>query len=163
MDENTGMGPLVSEQALKDIERQVKDAVGKGAKILTGGKRSGNKGFFYEPTVITNTASDMEIVKDEVFGPVAAIIKVKNEEEAIAVANSLEFGLGGSVWTRDIEKGKKIAKRIESGAVFVNSVTRSHPCMPFGGIKESGIGRELGRYGMMEFVNIKGFTVFKHG
>ena len=103
----------------------------------------------------------MEIVKDEVFGPVAAIISVKDENEALKIANSTEFGLGGSVWTKDIEKGKEIAKKIESGTVFVNSITKSDPRMPFGGIKQSGLGRELSKYGMKEFVNVKGFNVYE--
>lgn len=160
--EDTVLGPLVNKKALEKIDEQVQDAVAKGAKILTGGERVGEKGFFYAPTVITDTNSEMNITTQEVFGPVAAIIKVKDDEEAIKVANSLEFGLGGSVWTKDLERGKKIAERIESGIVFVNSITKSDPRMPFGGIKESGLGRELSSFGIKEFVNVKGFNVYEH-
>jgi len=156
MEDGTRLGSLVNKEALETIEKQVKDAVDKGAKILTGGKRIEGKGFFYEPTIITNTKPNMEIVKDEVFGPVAAIISVKDADEALKIANSTEFGLGGSVWTKDIEKGKEIAKKIESGTVFVNSITKSDPRMPFGGIKQSGLGRELSKYGMKEFVRYEG-------
>ena len=152
----------MNKQALEQTQRQVEDAVKKGGKILIGGKRIGDKGFFFEPTVITNTSPDMEIVKDEVFGPVAAIIPFKDENEAIKIANSTPFGLGGSVWTKDIEKGKEIAMQIESGAVFVNSITKSDPRMPFGGVKESGIGRELSDLALREFANVKSFNVYEH-
>ncbi|MBL7055358.1 NAD-dependent succinate-semialdehyde dehydrogenase [Candidatus Woesearchaeota archaeon] len=161
-DENTKLGSLVNEQALNDIDGQVKDAVSKGAKVLAGGKKISGKGYFYEPTVITNTHKDMEIVHEETFGPVAAIIEVETDEEAIQIANSSEFGLGGSVWTKDLERGKEIAKQVETGCIFVNSITKSDPRLPFGGIKESGIGRELSQYGIKEFVNVKGFNVYEH-
>ena len=159
---DTDLGPLVNKEALEKIEAQVKNAVEKGGKILTGGKRIGAKGYFFEPTVISNTSKDMEITSDETFGPIAAIITVKDEEEAVKVANLLEFGLGGSVWTKDLDKGKEVAKKIESGTVFVNSITKSDPRMPFGGVKESGLGRELSKYGMREFVNVKGLNVYEH-
>ncbi len=159
--ETTEVGPLVNKAALDEIVEQVEDALSKGGKILTGGKKPDGKGFFFEPTVITNTSPDMRIVKEEVFGPVAPVIVVKNEEEAVKVANSSEFGLGGSIWTRDLKKGTAIAEKIESGTVFVNSFTKSDPRMPFGGIKKSGIGRELSKYGLREFVNIKGINVYE--
>lgn len=161
-DDKTNLGPLVNKKALEKIEKQVLDAKEKGAKILTGGKRIGEKGFFFQPTIITNTKPDMEIVKDETFGPIAAIISFKDDEEAIKIANSTIFGLGGSVWTKDLEKGKEMAKKIESGAVFVNSITKSDPRMPFGGVKESGIGRELSDYALKEFANLKSFNVYEH-
>lgn len=161
-EKDTDLGPLVNKKAMEKINEQVQDAVAKGATVLTGGKRMGEKGFFYAPTVITDTNSEMSVTTEEVFGPVAAIIKVKDDEEALKVANSLEFGLGGSVWTKDLDRGKKMAEQIESGTVFVNSITKSDPRMPFGGIKESGIGRELSSFGIKEFVNIKGFNVYEH-
>ncbi len=159
-DPATEIGPMVNKSALDEIIEQVGDAVSKGAKVLTGGKRREGRGFFFEPTVITDTTPDMKIVREEVFGPVAPIIKVRNDEEAVEVANSTEFGLGGCVWTKDVIRGTAIAERIESGSVFVNSICKSDPRMPFGGIKKSGLGRELSKYGLREFVNIKGINVY---
>jgi acyl-CoA reductase-like NAD-dependent aldehyde dehydrogenase len=160
MDINTDIGPLVNVDALFKVENQVKDAKMKGAKILTGGVHYDGKGYFFAPTVITNTKADMKVVSEEVFAPVAPIIVVKNDAEAITVANSTEFGLGGSVWTHDLERGENVAKQIESGTVFLNNITKSDPRMPFGGIKKSGIGRELGKYGLREFVNVKGLNLY---
>ncbi len=160
-EESTHLGPLVNKTAVEQIENQVNDAVDKGATILTGGKRGKGKGYFYEPTVLINTTTDMKVVKEEVFGPVAPIIVVKDEEDAINVANATEFGLGGSVWTRDLERGKRIARQLECGCAFVNSFVKSDPRVPFGGIKESGIGRELSKYGLREFVNVKAINVYK--
>jgi acyl-CoA reductase-like NAD-dependent aldehyde dehydrogenase len=159
-DETTHIGPLVNKEAVEQIENQVKDAVDKGATVLTGGKRPEGKGFFYEPTVLINTTPEMKVVKEEVFGPVAPIIVVADEEEAIKVANTTEFGLGGSVWTKDPERGKRIARQLECGCAFVNSFVKSDPRVPFGGIKESGIGRELSKYGLREFVNVKAINVY---
>ena len=160
-EESTHLGPLVNKTAVEQIENQVNDAVDKGATILTGGKRGKGKGYFYEPTVLINTTTDMKVVKEEVFGPVAPIIVVKDEKDAIKVANATEFGLGGSVWTRDLERGKRIARQLECGCAFVNSFVKSDPRVPFGGIKESGIGRELSKYGLREFVNVKAINVYK--
>lgn len=160
-EESTHLGPLVNKAALEQIENQVNDAVDKGATILTGGKRGKGKGYFYEPTVLINTTKEMKVVKEEVFGPVAPIIVVKDEEEAIKVANATEFGLGGSVWTRDLERGKRIARQLECGCAFVNSFVKSDPRVPFGGIKKSGIGRELSKYGLREFVNVKAINVYE--
>jgi acyl-CoA reductase-like NAD-dependent aldehyde dehydrogenase len=160
-DENTDIGPIVNEQGLKKLEAQVKDAVAKGATVEAGGKRIGKKGFFYAPTVLSNTTPDMKVVTEEVFAPAAPVIVVNDEAEAISVANSTEFGLGGSVWTSDLEMGERIAREIESGAVFVNNITKSDPRMPFGGVKKSGIGRELSKFGLKEFVNIKGINIYE--
>ncbi|MCP4713326.1 MAG: NAD-dependent succinate-semialdehyde dehydrogenase [Planctomycetes bacterium] len=162
LDEKTEIGPLVNRAALEEIEGQVEDARAKGATICTGGKRLDRKGYFYEPTVIANTTGDMRCVAEEVFGPVAAVIVVESDAEAIEVANSTEFGLGGSVWTRDIERGLKVASGVESGMVFVNSITKSDPRIPFGGIKKSGLGREMSYFGLHEFVNIKSYSVYEH-
>ena len=161
MDMKTDVGPLVNNDGLKQIESQVQDAISKGAKILTGGKRLERKGFFYKPTVLSNTRENMKVVAEEVFGPVAPIIIVTDEEEAIRVANNSEYGLGASIWTNNENRGLKIAKRIEAGDVFINSVVKSDPRMPFGGIKKSGIGRELSHYGLKEFVNVKGINVYE--
>jgi len=157
----TDVGPLVNKDGLLQIESQVNDAIAKGAKVLAGGKRLERKGFFYKPTVLGNIKNNMKVVTEEVFGPVAPIIVAKDEEDAIRIANDSEFGLGASIWTNDENKGLSMAKRIEAGAVFINSVVKSDPRMPFGGIKKSGIGRELSKYGLKEFVNVKGINVYE--
>lgn len=160
-EETTHLGPLVSKAAVEKIENQVNDAVDKGATILTGGKRPERNGYFYEPTVIINTTAEMKVIKEEVFGPVAPIMIVANEEEAIKAANSTGFGLGGSVWTKDLERGKRVARQLECGCAFINSFVKSDPRVPFGGIKGSGIGRELSKYGLREFVNVKAINVYE--
>ena len=151
----TDVGPLSSKDSLDTISGIVEDAKQKGAEILLGGSEIDKKGYFYKPTILTNVKPDMRIAKEETFGPVAPITIVENESEAIKLANDIEFGLGASIWTRDLEKAEKMSRRIESGIVSVNNVVISDPRIPFGGIKHSGFGRELSRYGMLEFVNIK--------
>jgi len=157
MKKSTNTGPLAKKEFVDGIDAQVKDAKKKGAKILIGGKRTSvnGKGYFYEPTVITNTKKNMRVYTEEVFGPVASIMVVKDEKEAIKVANDTEFGLGASIWTRNIKKAEELAEKIEAGNISINGLVRSDPRLPFGGIKKSGIGRELGEYGIKEFVNIK--------
>jgi len=159
MDYRTTVGPLVRENQRTTIDEQVQEARSHGAEILLGGRRIESKGFFFEPTVISKVNHDMRVLKEEVFGPVAPILVVENEEEAITEANNSEFGLGASIWTNNIEKGVRLAKRIQSGIVSVNEMVRSDPRMPFGGIKNSGIGRELSEFGIKEFVNIKSVVV----
>ena len=151
----TDIGPLSSKDGLDTISEIVEDAKEEGAEILLGGKQKGDKGYFYEPTILTNVKPNMRIAKEETFGPVAPITIVENESEAIKMANDIEFGLGASIWTKDLAKAEKISRRIESGIVSVNNVVVADPRIPFGGIKHSGFGRELSRYGMLEFVNIK--------
>lgn len=160
-DDATQVGPLVNRAALEDMEEVVKDAVDRGAKVETGGERWGERGFFFKPTVLSGVTADMKVAREEVFGPVAPIMVIRTEDEAVEVANSLEFGLGGCVWSRDLKRGERIARRIESGAVFVNNFTKSDPRMPFGGIKDSGIGRELSRFGIREFTNVKGLSIYE--
>ena len=155
MSDQTDMGPLSSKESFETISGIVEDAKEKGAEILLGGSKIDGKGYFYQPTILTNIKPNMRIVKEETFGPVAPITIVKNESEAIKLANDIEFGLGASIWTQDLTKADKISRRIESGIVSVNNVVLSDPRIPFGGIKHSGFGRELSRYGMLEFVNIK--------
>jgi aldehyde dehydrogenase len=159
MDYRTTVGPLVRENQRITIDEQVQEARSQGADILLGGRRIESKGFFFEPTVISKVNHDMRVLKEEVFGPVAPILVVENEEEAITEANNSEFGLGASIWTNNIERGVRLAKRIQSGIVSVNEMVRSDPRMPFGGIKNSGIGRELSEFGIKEFVNIKSVVV----
>ena len=153
--ETTDIGPLVNSDALEKIEDLVKDAVDKGAQVLTGGKRVGSKGYYYAPTVLTNVTPEMRVAREEAFGPVAPVTVVGDENEAIRLANESQYGLGGSIWTQDLGKADRISRMIESGIITVNNVVVSDPRIPFGGIKQSGYGRELSRFGMMEFVNIK--------
>jgi acyl-CoA reductase-like NAD-dependent aldehyde dehydrogenase len=135
--------------------------VKEGARIVCGGARLKRKGYYFSPTVLTGVTADMAIAQEEIFGPVALVMIVENEDEAIAVANSTEFGLGASVWTKDVKRGERVARQLEAGTVFVNSIVKSDPRMPFGGVKESGIGRELSHYGLKEFVNVKGLNVYE--
>jgi len=163
MDEATQVGVLVNQAAITELSEQLAQSVSLGATVLCGGSQVPGAGCFFEPTVVSNARSGMRIVDEEVFGPIAPIITVKDEAAAIALANSSEFGLGGSVWTRDLARGERVARAVESGTLFVNSITKSDPRMPFGGVKNSGLGRELGRYGLMEFVNVKGLNIYNHG
>jgi len=151
----TDLGPISSKDGLDTISGIVDDAKEKGAEILLGGSKIEGNGFFYKPTILTNVKPEMRIATEETFGPVAPITVVENESEAIKLANESEFGLGASIWTKDLAKADKMSRRIESGIVSVNNVVISDPRIPFGGIKHSGFGRELSRYGMLEFVNLK--------
>lgn len=160
MDPNTDVGPLVNAQQVAELDGQVRDAISKGAEAAVGGKPSEGIGSFYEPTVLEKVDLHMKVMREEVFGPVAPICIVSNEEEAIRVANDSEFGLGAGLWTTNLEKAKRLARRLQSGVVFVNELVKSDPRMPFGGIKRSGIGRELSKYGLREFVNIKGINIY---
>jgi succinate-semialdehyde dehydrogenase/glutarate-semialdehyde dehydrogenase/succinyl-CoA reductase len=153
--EDTDIGPLVNKEGLERIEELVDDATKNGARVLVGGKRLLEKGYYYSPTILEKVTPEMRVAKEETFGPVAPITVVENEKDAIAMANDSEFGLGASIWTQDLEKAEKLSREIESGIVTINNVVISDPRVPFGGIKHSGFGRELSRYGMLEFVNIK--------
>jgi len=155
MNKETELGPIAREDLLNELDAQVKQSVEKGAKILCGGKRINREGFYYEPTILSNLSKGMPAYEDEIFGPVASLIKAKDENDAIKIANSSAFGLGASLWTSDIIKAKVLASKIESGSVFINGMVKSDPRLPFGGIKNSGYGRELSHYGIKEFVNIK--------
>jgi acyl-CoA reductase-like NAD-dependent aldehyde dehydrogenase len=153
--DDTDIGPLVNASGLKKIDSQVREAVKEGAEVLTGGEQVGRKGYFYRPTVLKNVNPKMQIAQEEVFGPVAPIIVAGDEVEAIELANDSEYGLGASIWTQDLDKAERLSSSVESGIVSVNNVVASDPRVPFGGVKKSGFGRELSRYGMLEFVNIK--------
>ena len=154
--DDTDIGPLVNAGGLKKIDAQVKESIKEGAEILTGGEQmEGRKGYFYRPTVLKNVTPKMLIAQEEVFGPVAPIIVATDEVEAMKFANDSEYGLGASIWTQDLGKAERLSNSIESGIVSVNNVVASDPRVPFGGVKKSGFGRELSRYGMLEFVNIK--------
>jgi acyl-CoA reductase-like NAD-dependent aldehyde dehydrogenase len=155
LSDDTDMGPLVNASGLKKIDSQVKESIKEGAEVLTGGEQIGKKGYFYKPTVLKNVNPKMSIAQEEVFGPVAPIIVAADEAEAIELANDSDYGLGASIWTQDLDKADKFSNSVESGIVSVNNVVASDPRVPFGGVKKSGFGRELSRYGMLEFVNIK--------
>ena len=149
------IGPLSNKEGLETISGIVEDAKAKGAEILLGGSQKEGNGYFYQPTILKNVTPEMRIAKEETFGPVAPVTIVENENEAVKLANDIEFGLGASIWSTNLTKAEKLSRRVESGIVSVNNVVISDPRIPFGGIKHSGFGRELSRYGMLEFVNIK--------
>ena len=156
IDKKTNLGPLSSEEALQKLLDQVDKAVAKGAKALIGGKRvEGQAGAFMQPTILTNVDKHNPAYSEEFFGPVALFFKVADEKAAIALANDSPFGLGGSVFTQDIERAKRVARQIDTGMVFINSDLVSSPELPFGGVKNSGYGRELSSAGIQEFVNKK--------
>jgi succinate-semialdehyde dehydrogenase/glutarate-semialdehyde dehydrogenase len=156
LEEGVDLGPQARIDLRNALHRQVVISIEKGARLLLGGTIPDREGAYYEPTVLTDVKKGMPAYDDELFGPVAAIIPVENEEEAIRVANDSVFGLGAAVFTRDVKRGENIAaERLEAGACFVNAFVKSDPRLPFGGIKESGYGRELSSYGIREFVNIK--------
>ena len=149
------VGPMARMDLLEELDDQVQRSIKAGARLLCGGKKADGRGAFYLPTVLADVKKGMSVYEEETFGPVSAIIPVKNTEEAIAVANDSPFGLGGAVWSRDLKKAEMVARRVETGAMFVNGMTKSDPRLPFGGVKKSGYGRELSHYGIKEFVNIK--------
>lgn len=153
--DETEMGPMSSEQGLLDIERQVNESVEMGAKILTGGKRVGEIGYFYAPTILTNVEEQMPVWAEETFGPVASIIPFKTVDEAIELANNTDYGLGASLHTQNMALAKELIPRIEAGMVFVNGFVRTDPRIPTGGVKRSGVGRELGEWGIRAFTNVK--------
>jgi succinate-semialdehyde dehydrogenase / glutarate-semialdehyde dehydrogenase len=155
MDPKTTLGPLCTEGALHLVQKQIKAAVDGGAKVLLGGKRLDRPGYFLEPTILTNIAPENPAFHQEFFAPVALIFRVKNEKDAIKLANDSPYGLGGSVITKDIERGKRVARQIETGMVFINRATWTAADLPFGGVKNSGYGRELSDLGISEFVNKK--------
>ncbi len=163
LDERTQVGTVVGDEALAELEAQIEDARARGARVVTGGRRLPGPGFFLAPTVLADVTAGMRVWQEEVFGPVAPVMAVRDEEEAAAVANATAFGLGGSVWTRDPERGERLARRLEAGAVFVNGIVKSDPRLPFGGVKQSGLGRELARHGLLEFVNVQALSVYAHG
>ncbi|HEY3363433.1 MAG TPA: NAD-dependent succinate-semialdehyde dehydrogenase [Methanosarcina sp.] len=160
MDEDTDIGPVARKEFIKDLEKILEDAKEKGAEPLVCGKDC-EKGFFFKPTIVPAASLDMEVCSVEVFGPIAPLITVKNDDEAVNIANSTEFGLGAEVWSGNLDRAEKMAKRIQSGFVAVNGMVRSDPRLPFGGVKKSGVGRELSHYGLKEFTNIKAIVVNK--
>jgi succinate-semialdehyde dehydrogenase/glutarate-semialdehyde dehydrogenase len=159
MDEQTDIGPLANEQGLLDVESFIADAVARGARVLCGGQRLGGRGFFYPPTVVTDVTPEMRMYHEEVFGPVAQLFRVRDADAGIKLANATVFGLGSNVWTRDAGEQARFVSALDAGAVFVNGMTTSYPELPFGGVKESGFGRELSSQGIRAFCNVKSVWV----
>ena len=155
MDEATEIGPLATEQILQGVHDQVQKTIASGAKLLTGGNRIHGPGFFYEPTVLIHVPKESPAYREEVFGPVASIFRVRNANEAVELANDTTFGLGSSAWTNDRDEQKLFASELDTGMVFINAMVASDPRLPFGGVKRSGFGRELGAAGIREFTNTK--------
>jgi succinate-semialdehyde dehydrogenase/glutarate-semialdehyde dehydrogenase len=155
MDEDSDMGPLATPQILEDVDGQVRKTVEAGARVLTGGKPMEGPGNFYPPTAITDIPEDSPAYREEIFGPVAALFRIKDLDEAITLANDTSFGLSSSAWTNDAGEQERFINEIEAGMVYVNRMTESSPEVPFGGVKNSGYGRELAIFGIREFVNAK--------
>jgi succinate-semialdehyde dehydrogenase/glutarate-semialdehyde dehydrogenase len=154
-DQSVQIGPLASQQVLETLEEQVRRSVNAGARVLIGGHRLEGSGFYYLPTALRDVPKESPVYSEEVFGPVASLFRVHDLDEAIVLANDTKFGLGASVWTRDEREQARSIDNIEAGSVFINGLVKSDPRLPFGGTKNSGYGRELGVYGMREFVNAK--------
>lgn len=159
LDPETQVGPLARQDLVEELERQVNDSVAEGAEIVTGGFDWEGEGSFVRPLVLSGVTPEMTVFREETFGPVAAVVRVPDEEAAIAAANDSDFGLGASVFSRDLDRARRVAERIDAGMVFVNAIVVSDPRLPFGGMKRSGFGRELGEWGIQEFVDVKSIAV----
>ena len=159
LEESTEVGPLATESGRDELEQQVADAVAKGAHVRTGGTVPDRPGWFYEPTVLENVTPEMRLYLEEAFGPVASVYRAADRDEALALANGTTFGLSSAVWTNDAEEEEWFVQNLDAGAVFINGMTASYPELPFGGVKDSGVGRELAAAGIREFCNLK--TVWK--
>jgi succinate-semialdehyde dehydrogenase/glutarate-semialdehyde dehydrogenase len=162
MDPETRIGPLARRDLMDELDRQVRESVIRGARVALGGRRRGGPGYFYEPTVLSEVPPDCPAAAEEVFGPVAALMKVRDAEEAVRVANTCAYGLGASLWTSDLARARRMARDIEAGQVFINGMVASDPRLPFGGIKRSGYGRELSEFGIREFVNVQTVWIGPH-
>ncbi len=158
MDETTDVGPLAKKDILDNLQEQLRDAKAKGAEIIRR-EHSFRKGFFFTPAVLLHPNETMKVLTEEVFGPIAPVIFVDSEDEAVRIANATQYGLGASIWSRDLARAERLAGRIEAGAIAINDMVKSDPRLPFGGVKRSGVGRELSHYGIKEFVNIKSVVV----
>ncbi len=161
MDEKTTLGPLAREDLFKKFNRQIQDSIERGARLLIGGEPLKRTGFFYPPTVLLSVTPGMPAFDEETFGPLFAIIEAKDAQHALELANNSVYGLGSSLWTQDLDLAKELASKIQAGLVFINGMTVSDPRFPFGGVKRSGFGRELGQQGIKEFVNIKTIVIAK--
>jgi succinate-semialdehyde dehydrogenase/glutarate-semialdehyde dehydrogenase len=157
--EETQVGPLARADLRDEVARQVEDSCAAGARLLCGGRSPSGPGFFYAPTVLAEVTPGMPAFDEEVFGPVAAVVRAPDEPAAIALANRSRFGLGANVWTRDVDRAERIAHELDAGLVFINDIVHSDPRLPFGGVKHSGFGRELSHFGLREFVNVRTIVV----
>ena len=155
LSDDTEVGPQARGDLRDELHEQVRRSVAAGARTVLGGEPAKGKGWFYPPSVLTDVCPGMPAYEEELFGPVASVIRARDEEDALRIANDSRFGLGSSLWTRDTKRAEALAVRIEAGSVFVNALVKSDPRLPFGGIKKSGYGRELGRQGIQAFVNAK--------
>jgi len=161
LDRHTNLGPLAREDLRDTLEQQVEASVKQGARVILDGHSISGNGYYFEPTILSGVDDEMPAFREETFGPVAAVVRARDERQAIELANDSEYGLGASIWTRDLERGQRLAREIESGAVFVNGLVASDPRLPFGGVKRSGYGRELSEFGIREFTNIQTVSVFE--
>lgn len=159
LDRTTTMGPLARQDLAEELQRQINDSCALGARAYIGGKRIDGPGAFFEPTILTGVEPGMRAFSEETFGPAAAIIAARDADDAVRLANASSFGLGNSVWTADLKRAEEIASKLESGLVFINSMTASDPRLPFGGVKRSGYGRELAHFGIREFTNVQTVSV----
>jgi len=155
MEERVQIGPCARADLRDTVGEQVRETLARGARLMTGGKAGAGPGFFYEPTVVADVVAGMRMFDEEVFGPAAAVIRARDRDDAVALANQSAYGLGSSLWTRDVAAAEAFAAKIEAGAVFINGMVASDPRLPFGGVKKSGYGRELSTFGIHEFVNIQ--------
>lgn len=162
MDETTDIGPLVSERQLQLLDEQVEDALDKGAKVITGGKRVDGPGNFYQPTILTGITPEMRVWQEEVFGPVLPIKKFSEDEQAVVLANDTSYGLGAYLFTQDLDKAQKVAEKLQTGMVAINNTNYVHPASPFGGYKDSGMGREHGKFGFSELTQVKVVSIPKN-
>lgn len=159
LDRATNIGPMARGDLRDDLDRQVQASTAQGARLLLGGGRIARRGYFYQPAILTDVTPEMAVFREETFGPVAAVIRARDAEQAIALANDSAFGLGAALWSSDLDQARQLARRIESGSVFINGMVASDPRLPFGGVKRSGYGRELAALGIREFVNIQSIWV----
>ena len=155
MDERTNIGPLATAQIRNDLHSQVERSVKNGATVLAGGKARDGKGYFYEPTILANVTPESPAFREETFGPLAVVVRARDIDHAIELANDSRFGLGAAAWTREASEIERFARELAAGSVFINGMVASDPRFPFGGVKKSGYGRELSALGMREFVNVK--------
>ena len=159
MESSTTIGPLAKQEFVEALSGQLEDAKQKGARVVYGPPPPSGKGFFFRPAIVSQVEKDMRILTEEVFGPIMPVLVAQGEEDLVQMANDTPYGLGASIWTRDLDRGERIARTLEAGFVAINDIVKSDPRLPFGGIKKSGIGRELSEYGLKEFVNIKSVVV----
>ncbi len=159
MDETTDIGPVAKKEILDSLHEQLRDAKEKGAEVVQQPLQPFTKGLFFPPCVVINPSRDMRVLKEEVFGPIATVMTVKDEDAAVSAANDTAYGLGAAIWSRDLGRAERLARRIDAGCIAINDMVKSDPRLPFGGVKKSGVGRELSHYGLKEFVNIKTVVV----